>query len=135
MVQCSNHLCPSSWFHLACLEPPLRRVPRGDWFCSDECKDSGGYIYCVCKARRGPAEDQNMLRCKLKGLCRRHEKYHQACIRPGPVNPGEYVRQCERYGRIWSQLMANIWYFKVSYVNVSWFSTIKSHLHYQIRVF
>lgn len=35
LLCCDN--CPMM-YHLECSEPPLRRVPRGKWFCSD-CKN------------------------------------------------------------------------------------------------
>ena len=88
MIKCCNNLCAREWYHLSCLDPPLRRAPRGDWFCSDDCFQSQGYIYCTCQQRRGPDEDNTMLTCALKKRCRGKEKYHRHCVSAGPVNPG-----------------------------------------------
>jgi len=77
MIQCCNHKCPGEWFHLQCVG--LQVAPVGDWFCDEDCRDSGGYIYCVCHSRKG-REDRLMLKCALGGDCTRREKYHRTCI-------------------------------------------------------
>ena len=82
MLQCSNHLCAGAWFHLTCVD--LEEAPQDDWYCSQDCRISGGYIYCICHSRQG-AEDQHMLRCALGVNCLRHEKYHPRCIGADPA--------------------------------------------------
>lgn len=81
MVQCCSNLCKRSWFHLDCVD--LEESPEGDWFCSEDCRASGAYIYCLCHRRRGN-EDQQMISCLRGENCSRHEKYHRHCIRAGP---------------------------------------------------
>ena len=79
MVQCANSYCDGAWFHQACVDHAVQAVPDRDWFCSVDCRNSSGYIYCICKSRKG-AEDQQMLWCALKEDCRRHEFYHPSCV-------------------------------------------------------
>ena len=54
MVRCSNaDCCLGTWFHVTCLS--INDVPVGDWWCSEECRDSGQSIFCCCKrVRDGP---------------------------------------------------------------------------------
>lgn len=82
MVQCCNHRCSGAWFHLPCVD--LQEAPEGDWYCSDDCRDSGGYIYCICHSRK-EAEDQHMLKCALGDSCHRHGLYHPSCIGADPA--------------------------------------------------
>ena len=90
MVECCNEFCRGSWFHLECVDPPIAKVPRGDWYCSEECRQSPAYIHCICKKKKG-AEDSHLLRCKLKSSCRRREYYHRSCVNAGPVNEGIWI--------------------------------------------
>jgi hypothetical protein len=79
MVECCNIYCTNSWFHLECCQPPLDEVPADHWYCSDNCRTSEGFVYCVCKTKKG-REDNNLVRCKLGSSCHRYEKYHPSCI-------------------------------------------------------
>ena len=37
MIACDNEKCPREWFHYACVG--ISKVPKGKWYCSDECRD------------------------------------------------------------------------------------------------
>ena len=48
MVRCSNpDCCFGAWFHVTCMNVDM--VPAGDWWCSDECRDTRQSVYCHCK--------------------------------------------------------------------------------------
>ena len=77
MVLCCNPDCEGSWFHFACVH--VTEAPGGDWYCSKQCEDALGYIYCTCHKKRG-AEDANKVQCALKDKCKRREFYHPSCV-------------------------------------------------------
>ncbi|CAI4036375.1 hypothetical protein SMKI_15G2170 [Saccharomyces mikatae IFO 1815] len=37
MVACDNSNCPFEWFHYGCVG--LKQVPKGKWYCSEDCKE------------------------------------------------------------------------------------------------
>ena len=80
MVMCCNVNCNHLWFHYSCLD--LLTKPEGDWFCSDACRDSEGYVYCTC----GRKEGGEMVRCQRDENCTRQEWYHVACL-PDHLKP------------------------------------------------
>ena len=58
MLECCNAHCDYGWFYLQCMN--LATAPSGHWYCSEACKQSTGFTYCICKKKRG-AEDDNMV--------------------------------------------------------------------------
>ena len=51
MIRCSNaDCCFGTWFHVTCVH--VKDIPAGDWWCSDECRDTGQSIHCHCKQVR-----------------------------------------------------------------------------------
>jgi hypothetical protein len=74
MVLCCASECSRCWFHMACVG--LEITPTQDWFCSDECRDGGSYIYCICHEQKGGL----MVRCKLESDCTRQEWFHTNCL-------------------------------------------------------
>ena len=47
MIECCNEHCEIKWFHLQCMS--LAVAPKGDWYCSDECKAQGKIL---CKSKK-----------------------------------------------------------------------------------
>ena len=62
---------------MSCFDVELNDV-KEDWWCSQECEESGGYIYCHCK--KSTAENIDMVQCELAGDCMRDEWYHPSCL-------------------------------------------------------
>ena len=94
-MECCNSRCEhGSWFHKSCV-PPITGSADDDWFCSDECDASGGYVYCICK-RRNPEEDAHMIVCELGYSCKRHTYYHPSCLgKTAEELPGSYILKCD----------------------------------------
>ena len=77
MVQCCSSKCSLQWFHEECVEICVA-IDSEDWWCSEECRNSGFYIYCICQS--STAENGSMVQCELGSECRRHEWYHPSCL-------------------------------------------------------
>lgn len=77
MVCCCSPLCANNWFHVRCVN--LQQLPDGDWYCSNECRDSTDYIYCWCQSKKG-REDRQMFECERGSDCLNHQYYHPSCV-------------------------------------------------------
>ena len=94
MVLCCNIHCGPGWFHLDCLNLTDLPPPGEDFYCSTECQESEGYIYCICNMKM----EGRTVQCHLEEDCRKNEWYHFTC--PGfhedTVLPGEYNGSTDR---------------------------------------
>jgi len=53
MVRCSRVDCPfGTWFHLDCVDVAAVPDITEDWWCSDECRETGQSVLCHCKTVR-----------------------------------------------------------------------------------
>ena len=77
MVMCTNLSCRPSWLHLSCIGLNQETDPSEDWYCSDECSETGSYLYCFCHVRKPAA---NMVQCGRQEGCYFHEWYHHHCL-------------------------------------------------------
>ncbi|KAI5062206.1 hypothetical protein GOP47_0022745 [Adiantum capillus-veneris] len=64
MISCS--FCTNR-FHMSCLQPPLKRMPRNTWYCPS----------CLCRVCKIDADDDKILLCDT---C--DEGYHTYCLNP-----------------------------------------------------
>ena len=65
--------------HLTCCNPPLKRVPKGDWFCVD----------CVVKREAAAIASEEVARSELLGWApveRAAECSSPKCVRPRAVS-------------------------------------------------
>ena len=89
MVQCSNLECPlGRWYHVSCVE--LRDVPAhdDDWWCYQDCKDSGSSAFCICR-KQAPGEAT--VTCARGADCEGGTIFHLKCVGIDPHNvPGEH---------------------------------------------
>jgi len=74
MIRCSNADCWfGAWFHVTCLH--VSEIPAGDWWCSDECRDTGRSIFCHCKTvQPGP-----IVIC-ANADCQNGSQFHVNCV-------------------------------------------------------
>lgn len=91
MVRCSNQDCHlGCWFHQKCIGMLRRDVPAedADWWCSQECRESGASILCLCKKQVTPPVA--MVACSGCS-CNRGTRFHLSCMNlqeiPGAYNP------------------------------------------------
>ena len=46
--------CDEAW-HMACLDPPLKAKPTGEWYCPTHSQPQGGKLGCTCPRHFAPA--------------------------------------------------------------------------------
>ena len=79
MVRCSNQDCPlGTWFHNGCVGLQDKDVPEPDqdWWCSEECHETGSSILCRCKT----CKDGPMIACSAGDKCNQGRKFHLECV-------------------------------------------------------
>ncbi len=76
-VKCSNSECPYGlWYHQVCKDLDGPPADDQDWWCCQECHDSGTSVFCVCKR----VSDGDTVRCANGANCMRGLIFHTACI-------------------------------------------------------
>ena len=56
MVRCSRADCPlGTWFHIDCADVDVIPDATEDWWCSEECRQTGQSALCHCKTVRSGA--------------------------------------------------------------------------------
>ena len=78
MIKCSNNMCRNgAWFHLTCVEINEEYQAGHDWWCSDECRESGRSQYCHCGMFR---QGEELVHCAKGVKCKGFEVYHKGCL-------------------------------------------------------
>jgi len=74
MIRCSNADCHlGTWYHVDCMG--LDSIPDGDWWCSDECRQTESSINCFCKKVRTGDE----VKCSNDD-CMNGSTFHLECV-------------------------------------------------------
>ena len=74
LIQCCSSTCPVGRFHVTC-HAADGVAEAQEWFCSDTCRESGGYIYCWCQKDKGG----RMIECGRGATCSARRLYHVDC--------------------------------------------------------
>jgi uncharacterized Zn finger protein (UPF0148 family) len=74
--------CPAIW-HLKCLDPPLLRTPKGDWFC-DDCKNKESTVEEEKEEEKGDeANEEEKEEVKEKAAVQEEEKEEEVVEKKG----------------------------------------------------
>lgn len=74
-VRCSNYHCAlAQWYHTSCIG--VSTSYDEDWYCSQECQDSGVSIFCLCKSH----QEGEFIQCGRGAECQKGVKFHVQCL-------------------------------------------------------
>ena len=91
MIECGNIGCKRGrWFHPKCLTLDVCPGEDDEWFCSEECENSGSSAWCVCRQKR----DEQLMACAAKDDCIRGRYFHPTCVGYVPELEKKGMSQC-----------------------------------------